>query len=219
MVSTTDPRHKFLIAEYEQLRAEINSRSRIQVNLVLAGLTALAAGASILDTSYDVLAVVAAIISILSFLWSDHDKQINTLGAYIALRLEPQMKDASGSFSWEPFFRDMDEGGPHAANQLCESSDDPFWSDAAKIPSDKRILGEYGLLFYAIPFVLLVIYVGVFIGDVTRTDEWGWIETARCGGIGATAGIWANSIWRRKRRNRRRDIISRRIRGEPARKA
>ncbi|HEX2057889.1 MAG TPA: hypothetical protein VHI71_05920 [Actinomycetota bacterium] len=211
MAIDADPRYPLLITEYEQLRAEINNRTRLQMNLVIAALTTLGVGMSIVDTFPHNLVGVAAIISVLAFLWSDHDKQINTVGAYIALRLEPAMRPASGGFEWEPFFRGIDAGGKSAAEQLCRSPNDDFWGRATEMPPEGRIIEEYALLFYAVPFVLLATYGGILANDVAsdRLDATGCV--LRSGSL-VTASVILWWSWKRWRdRKKRREIIKQRI--------
>lgn len=203
-----DERYHLLIAEFGHMRDEINSRSRIQVNLVLAALTALGAGVSVVETFQDALLAVAAIISILSFLWTDHDKQINTLGAYIALYLEPALAEVTGTFQWEGFFRGMDQGGETASRTLylnsAASGDPPM-----PIPPDRGIVSEYALLFFWVPTVLLVAYGFVIVFEAN--DIHGSHTGARVLGLVATAVTLAVSYRRQQFRMRRRRAIERRL--------
>lgn len=205
---TADSRYALLIAEYEQMRAEINSRSRIQVHLVFAALAALGAAGSVVETPGDAVVVAAAsAVSILSFLWSDHDKQINTIGAYLALRLEPVLRKASGAFAWEPFFRHLDRGGDEAAVELCGSRDSRFWDKAVDIPDDTSIVNEYGLLFYLVPFLLLLIYLGALVRDVQQTGPGTGEIAVRVASLTIAGAIWGWSLYRRQKRITRRGIL------------
>lgn len=207
-----DRRYKLLLGEYEQMRAEINNRTRLQMNLVLAALTALGAGVSVADTFDDALLGVAAIISILSFLWSDHDKQIATVGAYVALRLEGPLQEASTGFTWERFFRDMDKGREAAADQLYPR-EDPRHAGAKRVRPDKHILKEYALLFYLVPFILLLIY-GIDLCDRVTNDHVSglpWADRARIAATLFAGALLGASYWRHLQRKARRDVIEKRV--------
>jgi hypothetical protein len=154
---------------------------------------------------------VAAVISILSFLWSDHDKQITTLGAYLAIEVEPKLRRVTGTYSWESFFRKMDEGGSKAALQLPgEELSDPSRGEREAIPRDRKIMSEYGLLFLWTPVVLLLLYaIELVLDEVDATSPKGiqWGTIARVLGLALTTAVLVQSQRRVRQREKRREVI------------
>jgi hypothetical protein len=85
-MKTADDGLSLLLAEFQQLHDEINNRSHLQSNLLIAALAALGAGLSAAPEFPDATVAVATVITVLSFFWFDHDKHIGHVGLYLATK-------------------------------------------------------------------------------------------------------------------------------------
>lgn len=215
--------YALLVVEYEQLHEEINNRSRLQSNLVIAALAVLGAGVSAFTTFPDALAGVAAVISILWLFWSDHDKHIASIAAYLERKVTPRLKEATGGYTWEVFFRDLNRGGDFAARQLSEDGSLPdsgpnaTW--AQKIPPDEGVIPEHRLLFFYVPAALLIVYGASIVHSVQAPP----IKAADRDELPLPFKIVALviclcllgwSYYRQRQRKKRRDFIEKLITGQ-----
>ena len=155
----------------------------------------------------------------LSFFWSDHDKQINTLGAYLAVYVEPRLAEVTHTYKWELFFRDMDKGGREAAAQLSSDTNpkdlEPSTNLAEEIPEDRRVISEYRLLFFWTPVALMSAYLLYLIYSLMDEPVSEFLDTAKFG-IRLVAFVLSGlvlwlSVQRSKQRERRREFIRSRL--------
>jgi hypothetical protein len=104
------------LAEFDRLREEIDNRTELSTNLILAEIAALGAAISVIEKVHDVLLGLPVLGSFLWLLWMDHTQQIYKIGLYIAQDLAPRIRQSHpNSFGWEKFFRVLDKGGPGGA--------------------------------------------------------------------------------------------------------
>src|SRR6266705_1292715 len=97
------------LAEFDRLREEIDNRTELSVNLVLAEIAALGAGISVVDKVPDVLLGLAAVSGFLWLLWMDHTEAIHKIALYIAHELAPRIQISyAGGLGWEKFLRGLD---------------------------------------------------------------------------------------------------------------
>lgn len=200
---------ELLVPEFEQLREEINNRTRLQGNLVIAALAALAAGVSAVATFPDAPLGVATVISFLWLLWTDHDKQITSLGAYLALEIEPRLRHATGTYSWETFFRDLDEGDRVAIDRLKRHGSNVTDVDG-RVPRDRKIVSEFKLIFFWTPVALLVLYGLQLLRRIIDpgADGIDWAgTTVRLTGFVLAIGVLAYSNLRQRQRRQRRETV------------
>lgn len=187
------------LAEFGQLRDEINNRTQIAFTLIVAELTGLGAGLSVIDKVPDVLLGLAAVSGFLWLLWLDMAGQVHKIAAYLALHLAPRLRDASpGALGWEAFYREVDAGGARAAKALG--------GDFRLEPL--RHMGRYlTLLFLITPVVLLGIYV-----FTTDWGDYGSFDTAgRIAGVLLTLVVLGFAYVQSRRYDRLVDTISRAI--------
>lgn len=153
------------LAELQHLRVEIMTRAQIAMTLIVAELTAVGAGLSIVATFPDVLLGLAFVSPFLWILWLDYSSQIHKIAAYISLRLKPRLEAAgSDGLGWEDFYRRVDEGGATAAAALG--------LPAGKKVTLKRVahISRYMMVLFALtPIILLAVYLVRFEWDTADT--------------------------------------------------
>lgn len=147
------------IVEFERLREEIDSRTQISNNLVIAYFTALGAGFAFFDKVGGDLFLGLAMISILLWLmWMDHTTQIFKIGSYIGLKLASRIQQNNpGALGWEKYFRIIDTGGDEAAHELGVPS-----KELLPIMGAKNINYYIFLLFGAPTLGMLGLY-GIYL--------------------------------------------------------
>jgi len=97
-----DPKDQItiLLAEYQALRAEIQTRSGAQSTMMQLTITALGALAALSFTQYGdrrMLLLIPVISTILGLVWLDHAANISNIGDFIQQRLWPALGTASGA--------------------------------------------------------------------------------------------------------------------------
>src|SRR5437588_5584259 len=99
------------LTEFVRLRDEIDNRTDLSTKLVLAEITALGAGLSVMGRVPelpDVMLGLAAVSTFLWLFWMDHTEQIYKIALYIAQRLAPRLQQSHpGSLAWEKFGRGL----------------------------------------------------------------------------------------------------------------
>lgn len=99
------------LAEFEELRTEINNRTTISNQIIAVQIAAIGSGIIILDKSADVLLGLAAISTLLWLFWIDHTCQIYKIAAYIELEMAPRLRTSKPDLlGWERFLRKIDAG-------------------------------------------------------------------------------------------------------------
>jgi hypothetical protein len=107
------------LTEFEKLRDEIDNRTDLSKDILLAELTALGAGLALVDKFSDILVGLAGVSTFLWLFWLDHTEQIYKIAAYIGVNLAPRLRGRHrGALQWEPFLRILDQGGRPAAIAL-----------------------------------------------------------------------------------------------------
>jgi hypothetical protein len=134
------------LAEFDRLREEIDNRTQLSTNLVLAEIAALGAGISVLDKVPDVLLGLSAVSSFLWLLWMDHTEQIYKIAAYIAQQLAPRLRARDPEcLGWERFLRILDKGGKEAGRLLYGQLGER--EDEVRVQPTRNI-GTYILLLF-----------------------------------------------------------------------
>lgn len=107
------------LAEFEALRHEIGDRLKISYTIITLDLAAVGSGLAIVDTTSHVLAGLALISTLLWLLWADNSAMIQRLGAYVAIRLAPRLREVGRpALEWESFMRELLAGGTQASMAL-----------------------------------------------------------------------------------------------------
>jgi hypothetical protein len=119
------------LCEFQALRQEISNRLTISYTLLALGLAAFGTGISVVGRTSQILAVLAAISSILWLYWTDNSLSIRRIAAYIAIELAPAdgEGDWGGGLGWEMFLRQITLGGPVAQRAL--------FKDAGKLKAER----------------------------------------------------------------------------------
>ena len=97
-----DPKDQItiLLAQYQALRAEIQTRSGAQSTMMQLTITALGALAALSFTQYGdrrMLLLIPVISTILGLVWLDHAANISNIGDFILQRLWPALGTVSGA--------------------------------------------------------------------------------------------------------------------------
>lgn len=154
------------VAEYEQLRGEIDNRSRLANALVAVDLTALGLALASIASFPDAAIGIAAASTFLWMLWIDQASQTWKIAAYIAIELAPRLSEVHpGALGWETFVRRLDKGGEHAREALRLSD------IRSPLPSLKTTAaGLYSsLLLGGAPLALLALGASTIFEDVSSS--------------------------------------------------
>lgn len=183
------------LAEFDRLREEIDNRTQLSTNLVIAELTAFGAGISFFDKVPDVLVGLALVSSYLWLLWLDHTEQIYKIAAYIGCRLAPRMRAGEEALGWEHFLRVLDAGGVAATEALFGVSAERREVEV----QPTRNVGRYIMLLFGVsPPALLLLYLLPFERGPAGMLE----ETLRFAAVLLALALWAYAC-RQYRRFRR----------------
>lgn len=107
------------LIEYETLRHEIDSRVKISYTVITLDLAAVGSGLTIVEQTSHILAGLAIATSVLWLLWTDNEAMMHRLGAYIAIRLAPRLREVGRpALEWESFMRRLRAGGTQASAAL-----------------------------------------------------------------------------------------------------
>ncbi len=160
-----------LLAEFGQLRSEINMRAQLQAGLFALNITAIASVSSIVITGEGVdpalLLVNVFLSSLLGVFWVDHALTIERLALYIGSQLGPRIQYHSQEplvLSWEGFYRALRAGRTEVMGGGI--------SDAAADRLRRTLVvrfrePEIALLGFAAPGLAsaLIVVVAMVIGD------------------------------------------------------
>lgn len=143
------------IVEFERLREEIDNRTQISNNLIVAYITALGAGFAFFDkVGEDLFLGLAAISIFLWLMWIDHTAQIYKIGSYIGRRLAKRISETHPEgFGWEKYLRVIDPGGSEATRELYGRE-----VKERTLPSmGTRNISSYIMLLFGVPAPLLIV--------------------------------------------------------------
>ncbi|HVR10782.1 MAG TPA: hypothetical protein VMW75_22250 [Thermoanaerobaculia bacterium] len=162
MIPTASAPQAVDLTEFECLRKEIDNRTQIGHNIILAQVAMFGAGISLFDKLPDVLVGLAFVPSLLWLLWLDNTLQVFKLGTYIATVLAPRLSSHNVEvLGWERFRRLIDSGESPAVKSLFANS--PSHTRRAKrvtLPRERtRQVAFYTMpLFAGCPLVLMALY-------------------------------------------------------------
>jgi hypothetical protein len=155
-------RQEVHLKEFDRLRQEIDNRTGLSNQLVLAQLTAFGVGISFLDKLPYVLIGFAAASILLWLLWLDHTEQIYKIAAYIGSVLAPRLSAGGESLlGWEHFLRVLDAGGQPAARLLFGSAGSQ--GRGVEVHPTRQIGSYIFVLLGGSPIILLVLYSLVLV--------------------------------------------------------
>ncbi len=101
------------LVEFQRLRAEIDNRTTISETIILACITALGTGVSLLEKTPDIVLALSFVSSLLWLSWLAHTRQIYKLSGYIAMQLGPRFphSPSNPALYWEEYSRMVDRVG------------------------------------------------------------------------------------------------------------
>lgn len=178
------------IAEFEALRAEINTRFTMLFTLIALDLAALGGGLTIVDKNTYVLAGLAAISGVLWLYWTDNSLAVNRIACYITIVLAPRISSTEdqSSLGWEVYLRRLCQGGPTATRALFPRGDQPY-GGPAKMAS--HATDWYAtVLFGGSTPLLLVLYLVASLHSGHAGDPVVWLV------ITIIAGLWCMAVAR-----------------------
>lgn len=136
------------VVEFQQLREEIQNRTKLQGSVVALQLAALGAALSVFDKFSDGLLAIAFVGCLLWLIWIDHQSQIYKLAAYLELVLAPRLRARNrNALGWEQFARFID--GPKRSRVFGKLH---AWLDT------KSIATFIALLFGFTPVLLVAVW-------------------------------------------------------------
>ena len=142
------------IVEFERLREEIDNRTQISNNLIVAYITALGAGFAFFDkVGEDLFLGLAAVSIFLWLMWIDHTAQIYKIGSYIGRKLAKRLVHIHPQgFGWEKYLRVIDPGGPEATREVYGRE-----TEDRELPAmGTRNISSYIMLLFGVPAPLLI---------------------------------------------------------------
>jgi hypothetical protein len=177
------------IAEFEALRAEINTRFTILFTLIALDLAALGGGLTIVDKNTYVLAGLAAISGVLWLYWTDNSLAVNRIACYIAIVLAPHISSTEdqSSLGWEVYLRKLCQGGPTATRALFPRGNQPY-GGPAKMTSHATDWYATALFGGSTP-LLLVLYLTASLHRHANGPAV-WLVTP------TIAGLWCMAVAR-----------------------
>jgi hypothetical protein len=197
------------LVEFEQLRKEINNRTALSNQLILAELTTLGVGISFYDKLPDVLLGLAAISSFLWLLWLDHTVQVYKIASYIVKKLAKRLQGQySGALGWEQYLRQLDRGGAGATRLLFGDNKENQKDIQYTTFPQTRSVGRYIMfLFGTTAPILIIIYLFVNVTKpflillqviLFKYNAPTVIDTLailRCFGAGLVICLWVYAIY------------------------
>lgn len=142
---------QWLIAEYQELRKEINRRSKEQFVCITASIVALGTLVGILSQNlskfYPLLILISWILTVFGFIWTDHSKQIFLIGSYIRETIESRINqftnfDSKNAIGWEHQIQKI-------RKELKEQGEKPA-----------PIISSLPFIYFIIPsFVIILTYI------------------------------------------------------------
>lgn len=150
------------LMEFQRLRNEIDNRTIISESIILAHITALGTGLSLLGKVPDILLALSYISSLLWLSWLAHTHQIYKLSGYIATELAPKLPSRADrpALYWEAYSRLVDWLGRGSYQFTPQGR----WKEIDKKLNNQElrfgtIISSFiALLFGAPPLILLGAY-------------------------------------------------------------
>ena len=112
--SSTNHQIQWLIAEYQEIRKEIERRSKEQFICITASIISLGSTLVFISKNpsvyYPLLIIIPWILTIFGFVWTDHSHHIFLLGAYIREKIESQINEITifkDKIGWQHHIQDM----------------------------------------------------------------------------------------------------------------
>lgn len=191
------------LTEFERLRDEIDNRTQVATNLVIAEITALGAGISFFDKVPEVLIGLSIVSSLLWLLWLDQALQIYKIAAYIGCKLADKLqREDNDALGWESFLRVLDKGGRRASRELFGNTGTE--AKLIDLPPTRNI-GRYMMLLFGGPpvaFVSIYVYMLDASPPATRTGL-----VIRIAGIVVAITAWLFSLRQHRFFNRAVGVI------------
>lgn len=177
------------LAEYGNLRQEINNRTTLAYALITLQLVTLGTGLSVAAKFPDIVAGLAAVSSFLWLFWVDHAGQVYKIAAYIAIELGPRLTEAAGQtvLGWEYFLRRLD-GPEHSSRDALHLATADI--GRVRIPASSTADKYAMLLFGGSPPVLLAGYTVEILRDHQRPIPLIVLTMT------AVTALWLFSVWR-----------------------
>jgi hypothetical protein len=183
------------LAEFNQLRLEINNRTDISTKLVLGQITVLGIGVSLAGAGETVAsklpAIFPGICAVSSILWllsMSHVHQIYKLGGYIACKLAPRLRCLAGAWllGWEEYSRLMDRDDPERYKLSHSKIYIPIES---KFPTGRNIARFTPGVYAAVTPFLMALDVFIIISK-THHIEPCWLTVLQVIGLAPALLLW-----------------------------
>lgn len=160
------------LMEFQRLRSEIDNRTTISESIIIAHITALATGLSLLEKVPDVLLALSYVSSLLWLSWLAHTRQIYKLSGYIAIVLAPRLPKLpeKRALYWEEYSRMVDRVGTRAFGLSYPHLLKEAIATIATAAHYQNISWFIGMFFMCGP-LLLFIYVIVILGKQCGIDD------------------------------------------------